>query len=212
MALTSLQNFDRRPRQLNMLFTARLIALLLLCLSLLLLSGCGFKLRGTAGGGALNLPAMFIQADELNPALVALRQRLGQRGVGTVNEPAAARLILTLGNEARQRKVLSVSTAGKIQEYQLRYSLQFSLRDVDGVPRLASQTISLTRSYAYDDLDVMAKSEEQEALYRSMRQEAVQRIIRRLQSLSVSPVQDQAQELEPLLQSSPDVQSSAQPE
>jgi len=183
MIFATLQNRYHLLSQLSVFFNARFMGLCLLCLSLLV-TGCGFKLRGAAGG-VLDLPAIYIQADELNPALRSLRQRLRQRGVETVGGLATARLVLTLGNEVRKRKVLSVSTAGKIQEYQLQYAVQFSLRDVDGTPRLASQTLSLTRSYSYDDLDVMAKSEEQEALYRSMRQEAVQRIIRRLQSLSV---------------------------
>ena len=76
-----------------------------------------------------------------------------------------------------------MSSAGKVQEYELTYSVMFEVTDPQGTKLLSDQKINFTRGFSYADTDVLAKGSEEESLIDGMRQEAVQGIIRRLQAL-----------------------------
>ena len=52
-----------------------------------------------------------------------------------------------------------------------------------GRPLAAAETIELSRDITYDDAQVLAKSAEEQLLYRDMDDSAARRIMRRLQSI-----------------------------
>ena len=93
-----------------------------------------------------------------NGSLVTtLRQNLSaQPNLKLVEEAAAP--VLSLTREHVESQVLSVRTAtAKAAEYQLRYTVEFDVRDGAGQPLLAPQTLRLTRDYTFDSTRVLAK-------------------------------------------------------
>lgn len=152
-------------------------ALLVMILSVM---GCGFHLRGSAGGSA-ELPPVSVQASD--PAVSTLmRQWLYQSGNAPVADMEAVWLI-RIYPERRVRRIMSVDSAGNVQEYELYYQLRFEVHAADGHAVLAAQTVSVTRQYAYQATAVLAKANEEAALWSDMQQEAVRRIGFRLQRL-----------------------------
>ena len=153
---------------------------------------CGFQLRGKAKA---ELPA-FLQVMRVSladnkatnaPLLVDIRQALtSQAGVRLVaaSETNTAQLILS--GEQTSNRVLSVSTAGKVNAYLLEYRVSFRVIGVDGKQIGKSQTIVLQRDYTFDPLNVLAKEREEQFLRQQLRRDAVQQILRRLTHLKPS--------------------------
>lgn len=147
-----------------------------------LLVGCGFHLRGAIKlPTALEktyIPAAGVPADLLDQ----LRLALSGNGAVVVDTPLAGASVLKILKVTSGRRVLSVDRAGKVQEYELRYSVRFSLTGDHGVELVAPQTVQVARDYLFNETEVLAKSEEEAELYRDMRRDVVDTIIRRLQS------------------------------
>ena len=162
---------------------ARVWCPFVLLLFLIQIGGCGFHLRGK-GSGALVLPPIYIAGSNGNETARQLEDYLRTAGIDVLGERAGAHLVATLGDEIHERRVLSVGTAGKVQEYELRFAVRFSVADGSGHPVSDEQTVSLVRDYSFDEVDVMAKDAEERELYDVMRADAVREIARRLQALS----------------------------
>lgn len=174
------------------------LMLVLIC-CLVLLEGCGFRLRGSIGGD-LALPPLYIDSSGSNAFVSGLTQALARTKTTVVDERAAAELIIGIGAERLDRRVLTVDASGRIQEYELLYAVSFAVNDTSARVVLGTQTISLRRSFEFSDINVLAKESEEAQLYRDMRRSAVQNAMRRLQALAaklaVHPAQSQA--LEPV--------------
>ena len=147
-------------------------------LSGLLLSGCGFKLRGPQ---RLEFATLHINVSELTALGASLRRLIATTGSTTVTEDAAqadARLQV-LGNE-RGREILSLTGAGKVREYQVTQTLRFQLLDKAGKALIAPTSISAAREFTFDDSQVLGKEQEETLLYKDMQNDLLQQLMRRL--------------------------------
>ncbi|MBL1259958.1 MAG: hypothetical protein COB33_005440 [Thiotrichaceae bacterium] len=171
----------------NNSLSLRMLLILISCL--IVLEGCGFRLRGSMGGD-LALPPLYIQSSGSNLFVSELRQALDNTQTKVVSERSAAALIIGVGAEKLNRRVLTVDASGRVQEYELHYTVSFALNDASARPVLSSQTLSARRSFEFSGEDVLAKEAEEAQLYRDMRRSAVQSAMRRLQALSISSVDE----------------------
>lgn len=151
----------------------------------LLISACGFHLRGSNVEGIdANLSVLSplaINGNERDLLLgTQLRRALKDTGVTVVEQMAGASILL-IQNVVRDRRVLSVGTDGKVSEYELYYAVTFSVKRADGETLLPIQTVNVVRSFAFNEQEVLSKTTEQGRLYDDMRFEVVRMIIRRLQ-------------------------------
>ena len=158
--------------------------LLVLISCLIVLEGCGFRLRGSIGG-ELALPAIYIQSSGGNQFVSELRQALDNTQTKVVAERSAAVLIMGVGAEKLDRRVLTVDASGRVQEYELHYAVSFAVNDAAARSVLGSQTLSERRSFEFTGEDVLAKEMEETQLYQDMRRSAVQSAMRRLQALTI---------------------------
>jgi LPS-assembly lipoprotein len=154
------------------------LTLVLGCALALLLAGCGFQLRGAA-----NLPfdSLYIDIPQTNliGAQLARNLRNGSNAK-IVDNRADAQVILTRVSEVRGKTILSINSAGRVREFRLRYTFNYSLVDQKGQNVAVPATLSLERDYSFSDDQVLAKESEEALLYRDMQSDLVQQIIRRL--------------------------------
>jgi len=155
----------------------------IILLLVLQIGGCGFHLRGMQEG-AVVLPPIYITGSDGNETVHQLKDYLRAAGVDVLSDRAGARMVATVGDEIHERRVLSVGTTGKVQEYELRFAVRFSAADDSGTPLSDEQIVSLVRDYSFDEIQVTAKDIEARELYDAMRTDAVREIARRLQALS----------------------------
>ncbi|TDY33530.1 LPS assembly lipoprotein LptE [Janthinobacterium sp. 75] len=164
-----------------------------------LLSACGFHLRGSNGSFMLPFATMYIGLPETSPLAIGLKRYIRAIGstevVDTKDGADAVLEVLTDPERNRTKTILSLNKNGRVQEYQLGYSINFRVLDKAGNQLLAPTTISLVRPITFDESQVLAKETEEAALYRDMRNDLVQQIMRRLAAIkpvlpamSVAPV------------------------
>lgn len=142
----------------------------------LLLSGCGFQLRGTA-----ELPFDTVFVSGTGGIVLDIKRNIeaGSRTV-VVDDPKTAQAVLEFTQEARQKDILSLSAAGRVREFRLLYRVGFRVHDGKGGEYLPVSTLQLARDITYSDADVLAKETEEQLLYRDMQSDMVRQIIRRL--------------------------------
>ncbi len=96
-----------------------------------------------------------------------------------------AEAVLKLGQEERNKIILSLSGAGRVTEYRLSLKLTYSVSGKEGRVWAAAETLELSRDMTYDDTLLLAKGSEEQLLQRDMEDNAALRIMRRLQSISI---------------------------
>jgi LPS-assembly lipoprotein len=144
---------------------------------LALLAGCGFQLRGTA-----QLPFETLYIPGANPLAVELRRNVKAASkTRLVDSPGSAQAVFGFTQETREKVILTFTSAGKVNEYRLRYRVGFRVTDPSGAQVFLPQSeILLTRDMTYNDAQVIAKENEEALLYRDMQTDMVQQILRRL--------------------------------
>lgn len=149
----------------------------------LLLSACGFQLRGTA---TLPFSSMYVQAAPTSVFATQLRRAV-RSGSGTrvTDQKEGAEVILQIMSETQEKQILSLGGGGRVSEYQLRYRVSFRLTDGKNREHIPASEIVLKRDFTYDDRQALSKEQEEQLLYRDMRSDAVQQLVRRLQAAKI---------------------------
>ena len=149
----------------------------------LLLSGCGFALRGSAD---LPVALQTLQLESPNPdgeIVREVRRMLRNNDVTLTDAPTDATWRLGVGNEQVSERVLSVNANARAGEYEITMSVAAQLRR--GAQTIGPETLSVSRVYLADPESAVAKNEEAELIRTEMRRELAQQILRRLQSLTL---------------------------
>lgn len=152
----------------------------LFLVSLILLASCGFHLRGSVAlPPALSVMAVEGATTEIAPDL---RHALKNAGVRVTD---SASMVLKVWAEQYAKRVLSVDSAGRALEYDLSYSVHFSLieKGIDGNGErawISDTTVTQARDIRFDATAVLGFSSEEEQLNKEMRRDAVAQILRQL--------------------------------
>ena len=152
---------------------------LILCLFIVLLAGCGFHLRGQV---ALPYSTLHISGPSASSVSNSLKRVLRSSGVRLVDRQEDAELTLVILSDVREKSILSLSAAGRAQEYELRQRLNYRIITA-GEPDLPAGKILSQRSISFNDAQVLAKESEENLLYRDMENDVVQQLLRRLQAV-----------------------------
>lgn len=146
---------------------------LVLVFTLLMLSACGFHLRGdSALPDAMAIT--YIQGkrpfDTLNDDF---RDALEGRGVRvTENREEATAILKILGNRD-EKDVLTVDIGGKVQEILIRQSIRFEVVAADNQPLVEKQTVTLSRDFVFNKDDILAKEREADLISGELQRDVV---------------------------------------
>ncbi len=143
------------------------------------LAACGFQLRGTA-----ELPFETLYMPSASGGVALELKRNIQAGTRTtvVDDPKKAQAVMEFVRETREKVILSLTGAGRVREFQLRYVVGFRVHDGKGTEFIPASVIQLQRDVTFNDAEVLAKETEEQLLYRDMQTDMVQQIMRRLSS------------------------------
>jgi LPS-assembly lipoprotein len=153
---------------------------LLIACSLSLMS-CGFHLRGTETS-RVQLPPTYLTGP-VGPLQREVRHYLTVSEVPVVEARKDAQLVIDLIGEDVQRRVLSVGSTGKVEEYEVHYGATYAVERGNGKSLIPKETLGQQRSYSFNESDVLAKDAEQERLVQDMRRDVVRQMMLRLQSV-----------------------------
>lgn len=154
-----------------------------------LLSACGFQLRGT-GTNELAIKELDLSArNAYGPTVTQLRQVLIGSGV-KVYTGAPYKLVLT--NEQESQRILTYAGAGRAGEYQVSTVLSYDIRGRGDLP-LLSDKLEVQKIYMHDGNNLVGSDQEAETARTEGRRELVQRMMLRLEQLSPTQL-DQLQQ------------------
>lgn len=165
--------------------TTRLKTLAWLGVMLLMLSACGFHLRG-----AMELPAelksVYISAKSSTVLAEDLTTILETNGAAVLNDATAASATIKIEKEKNTERVLSVDSNGKGREYELQYTVVFSVMISVNAEKsrvvIDNKKLELVRDYIYDSSAVLGKSREKAVLMRDMQRDASRLIMLQIQA------------------------------
>lgn len=166
----------------------RILAGLLLCF---MLGACGFALRGTT---ELPFSSIYISQSANSQFGAQLRRQIRATSPGTavVEDPARAEARLQILETVRDRTEVALNAQGRVQEYELTLRLTFQVIDAQGNLLVPPTTLTALRMLPYDDNVAQAKESEANALYQSMQDDLVQRILHRLGAANTRAAAEQA--------------------
>ena len=95
---------------------------------------------------------------------------------------AAATAVLHIEHDETGQRVLSVSAANKPTEYEIFYTIKYSVTS-EGKELLTSQTLTLTRDYSFDEQTLLAKEHEEDILRQALARDLTGIVMSRLASL-----------------------------
>lgn len=146
------------------------------------LAGCGFHLEGRTPLPE-TMKTAYVQAMDLQTDFAqSLRKALLTSGARPPAEKRAASSVVNILKDDVVRRTLSVSALNKPNEYEITYSVRFSVTSGDQ-ELLAPQDISAVRSYSFDETRLLAKEHEEAILRQAMAHDLADRVIRQLSSL-----------------------------
>lgn len=158
---------------------------LLLSLVTLLLTGCGFTLRGTAELPAALQPLHLENVDSATPLGRELLRVMNSNKVALAETAAPNGYTLALGGETANERALSVNANARAGEYEITLAAMWQLRR-NGAAVMEAETLSLSKVYLADPENAIAKNEEAELIRTEMRRELAQQLLRRLQTFAAS--------------------------
>ena len=151
-----------------------------------MLAACGFHLAGRAPLPQ-SMKAAYVQAtDQQTDFVQSLRKALLTSGARPAYAKTAASSVVNILKDEVVRRTLSVSALNKPNEYEVTYSVRFSVSAGDtagGKELQAPQEISATRSYSFDETRSLAKEHEEAILRQAMAHDLADRVVRQLSSL-----------------------------
>lgn len=163
--------------------SARIFAILALLVPVFL-AGCGFQLRGKTHVSPL-LSVVYIQnqLEDVNLSR-AVDQIMGELGYSSVVK-SQSKLILLLESSRYNKRVLSIGSLGKAQEFEVTYTVHYSLRHINSEQYLVQEVLSLKRDMSYDVSAALGKSKEEQIIKQELLLQAARAIVRRIQYLKV---------------------------
>ena len=154
----------------------------------LLLTACGFRLRGVP---EFAFRSLYIAAPPASPLARELRRTLQGAGgtLQVITDPARmleAEAIMDLLSERQERSVVGLNASGQVRELQLRLRIHFKLRTPAGVELIPDTELLQQRDISYNETIALAKEAEEALLYRTMQTDLVQQLLRRLAAARMS--------------------------
>ena len=147
-----------------------------------LLAACGWRLQGSARLPELLAVAYVDAKDPYTDFNRALRESLTASGANLVADRALATAVVRIRNDVSGQRVLSVSARNTPEEYQVYYSVEYSV-EADGRELIPPDRIEMTRDYSYDETAVLAKQREHAVLKEALARDLAGMVVRRLAAL-----------------------------
>jgi LPS-assembly lipoprotein len=163
-------------------FRATMLSWVTLASCVVLLTGCGFHLQGNGALPESSRKVRIVTADEVTPFAVELRRAIERSGGQVTSIAAEADIVIRIQRDRSGRRVLSVSARNTPQEYEIYYSIEYSV-DRGGQEVLERQPLELVRNMSFEDSQLLAKDREEVILREAMARDIATLVTRRLESL-----------------------------
>ncbi|MDD0843022.1 LPS-assembly lipoprotein LptE [Pseudomonas sp. Gutcm_11s] len=170
-----------------------------------LLSACGFQLRGT-GSAEFAIKEIDLQArNAYGETYKQLKQLLENSGV---NVHTGAPFRLFLANEVEDQRTASVTSSARSAEYELTTRLDYEIRGEKNL-LLLQDKLEVQSVYVHDENNLIGSGQESNQLRQEMRRELIQQLSMRLQLMTPAQLEQLQQEAEARAQAEAEAAAAA---
>ena len=134
---------------------------------IIIISACGFQLRGDIQA---NFDSISISGGT-SGFNKTLQRKFRQSGINIKSISEAEKNVEIIKNNFT-KTILTLTGTGAVSEYQLDYIVTYRFKSKDGSWNLPV-TIETSRTYTYDDSDILAKDEEEKRLVSGMEDQLI---------------------------------------
>jgi LPS-assembly lipoprotein len=146
----------------------------------LLVSGCGFALRGQS----LDLPFKSILVEGSQGTASEVLQILRNKpGLTISSKRLEAQVVLTVISQQVDRTVVAFSAAGRPREIQLRMRVAYRINDGFGVELSGAQEIAQFRELSINEAEFLAIGGAESLMIEDMQRDIAQQLVRRLRAV-----------------------------
>jgi LPS-assembly lipoprotein len=153
-----------------------------LFLVFLLLSACGFQMRGATSVPPEMARTYIATEDQRSLFYRRLRDSLQSAGVTVVESPFDATATFSILSDLPGQRVLSVSARNVPREFEVFYTVFYSVQ-AKNVTLLEPRSQTLTRDYTWDVTEVLGKEKEEELLREAIVDDLVRIVLIQLSSI-----------------------------
>jgi LPS-assembly lipoprotein len=150
----------------------------------LMVSACGFQLRGEARLPPSMNQTELVAADATSAFVRELERLLLANGVTLVDRGSDSAARLRIVAERMRREALTIAGDARVREFVLIFEVTLSVVDGEGRVLMPEETLRLSRDYSFDEQEILAATREEEFLRADLRQAMAARVLRRLEGLS----------------------------
>jgi LPS-assembly lipoprotein len=151
----------------------KLIALLML----LIISSCGFHMRGMT---EISFKTISLEGKELS-FTKNLKKVLNSNKVAIVSSTENPELRVELLSEESEKRILSLSGQGLVREFEIFYRVRYRLKTIDSEIWSQENIIESRKDFTYSDSNLIGKEEEERQLNEAMRNEAITNLFNQIQ-------------------------------
>jgi LPS-assembly lipoprotein len=148
-------------------------------------AGCGFHLQGSGSLPPALAKTYLASTAPHSEFLLSLTEALRLHGSDVVVARDQAESVLSVVADQTGQRVLSVTARNIPREYEVFYSVTFSLQ-VGEQKLIDNESLIVTRSYTYDEAQVLAKAAEEQVLRRALAEDLARRVVRRIEALGAT--------------------------
>jgi LPS-assembly lipoprotein len=152
-------------------------------LLLLLLSACGFRMRGDFVLSEKLKSVQIEGSNSYSPLLRSLNKALIRSGARVDQSNAKKVTIIRITVDQMTDQALSVNRVARVQEYQMLYRVEFDVVDAAGVIVLNKKSIELRREYTFDENRALGVQAQKDLLKQELERDMVQHVLRHLESI-----------------------------
>lgn len=153
----------------------------------LLLTGCGFQLRGQAPLPP-EMRVTYVQTPSglTPPGSVSRRLPLvlANNGVTVTRDPAQATATITILHETNGRRTVAADRFDIKRQYFLAYDVAYQVTLANGQTLISEEGLNASRTLLFDENRVLGFESAQESLIDSMAEDLAWQIVRRLQAVA----------------------------
>ena len=166
----------------NILSSKMRRAWLLPILMSLLISTCGFHLRGD-----IVLPSLYERVHVVDKGYSDVGQSLSKAlinaGSKIVSSPEEASSVITILSRGVERRALNVG-GKQVREYELQLNILFVVQAHSGKQLSEPQRVSIVRNFQNNPNAVLGRDNEEQIIRQEMMQPAIIQLLRRLKAIA----------------------------
>lgn len=171
-----------------------------------MLSACGFQLRGT-GTNALQLKELDVSARNVYGQVVTqLTSTLKNSGVHVYT---GAPYKLILAREDETQRTASYAGAGRSAEYELTTVVKYEIRGIKDA-LLLEDNVQSQKTFVHDGNNLIGSDQEADQIRKEMRNDLVQKLIARLQQMTPERLDELQAKADAVLKAQADAEAAAQ--